>query len=124
MAEYAAAGDFARGIERFRAGYRERRDSLLRGLEEHVRPVVPEAEWTKPLGGYFVWIRLPDSVDVGRLAEAAERCGTGFVPGRVFFVDKSRAPNAIRLSFARYSPADLAEAARRLGQAVESVLPG
>jgi DNA-binding transcriptional MocR family regulator len=120
VAEYAAAGDFLRGIERFRRGYVERRDALLRGLDEHVRPLVPEARWTTPHGGYFVWVRLPDEVDIGRLAAAAEQCGTGFVPGSVFYVDKARAPNAIRLSFARYSPDDLVEAARRLGAAIES----
>jgi DNA-binding transcriptional MocR family regulator len=120
VAEYAAAGDFVRGIERFREGYRERRDALLRGLEEHILPVAPGTTWTKPLGGYFVWVELPETVDVTRLAEAAERCGTGFVPGRAFYIDKARAPNAIRLSFARYSPDDLVEAARRLGQAIES----
>jgi DNA-binding transcriptional MocR family regulator len=41
------------------------------------------------------------------------------VPAAVFYVDRLRAPNAIRLSFARYPPAMLEEAAARLATAID-----
>ena len=119
VAEYAAAGDFVLGVERFREGYRQRRDALLVGLERHLGST--GARWTKPLGGYFLWVTLPDGIDAAKLADTATRAGTGFVPASVFYVDRHHAPNAIRLSFARYPPELLAEAAKRLASAIESV---
>jgi 2-aminoadipate transaminase len=118
LAEYAASGDFVRGVERFREGYRERRDALLGGLETHLGGMAG-VRWTRPNGGYFLWLTLPDDIDVAKLADAATHAGTGFVPARVFYVDPQHAPNAVRLSFARYPPAMLEEAAARLARAIE-----
>jgi 2-aminoadipate transaminase len=118
LAEYAAAGDFVRVVERFREGYRQRRDALLGGLETHLGGIAG-VTWTRPNGGYFLWVTLADDIDVAKLADAATHAGTGFVPARVFYVDPQRAPNAIRLSFARYPPAMLEEAAARLARAIE-----
>jgi DNA-binding transcriptional MocR family regulator len=73
------------------------------------------------MGGYFVWLPLPEGMTAGALAGPAERCGTGFVPASVFYVHPERAPEAIRLSFARYSPDMLEEAAARLAAAFEQV---
>lgn len=122
LAEYAAAGDYVRGVERFCEGYRRRRDALLGALETHVGGMGVTGmgvKWTPPRGGYFTWVSLPDGVDPEKLADAATRAGTGFVPARVFYVDRSRAPNAVRLSFARYPPAMLEEAAARLARAIQ-----
>jgi 2-aminoadipate transaminase len=118
LAEYAAAGDFVLGVERFREGYRQRRDALLRGLATHLG-TMEGVTWTEPRGGYFAWVTLPDGIDVARLSDAADHAGTGFVPARVFYVNAQRAANAIRLSFARYPPAMLEEAAARLARAIE-----
>src|SRR5437867_2254506 len=49
LAEYAAAGDYARQVERFRAAYRERRDRLLQSLADHLPKSV---SWSTPAGGY------------------------------------------------------------------------
>jgi 2-aminoadipate transaminase len=119
LVEYAAAGDFVVGVERFREGYRQRRDALLGGLATHLGGV-EGVMWTQPRGGYFAWVTLPGDIDVAKLADAATRAGTGFVPARGFYVDPQRVPNAIRLSWARYPPELLAEAAKRLASAIES----
>ena len=64
--------------------YRERRDAMLAALEEHFPP---EARWTHPEGGFFVWVTLPRHVDTGAvLAEAVEN-GVTFVPGDGFYAD-------------------------------------
>jgi 2-aminoadipate transaminase len=119
VAEYAKAGDYLRGVERFREGYRKRRDALLGGLDAHLAET--GVTWTRPRGGYFVWVSLPKDVNAAKLADAAARAGTGFIPDSVFFVDRQRAPNAIRLSFARYPAEMMGEATKRLGTAIESV---
>jgi DNA-binding transcriptional MocR family regulator len=118
LAEYAAAGDFVTRLERFRAAYRERRDALLAGLEEHL----PEgASWTRAGGGYFTWVVLPRTAEVGAVVEAASKRQMGFIPAGAFFVDRAAAPNALRLAFSMYPAADLAEAGRRLGDAIRDV---
>jgi DNA-binding transcriptional MocR family regulator len=118
LAEYAAAGDFVTRLDRFRAVYRERRDALLAGLEEHL----PEgATWTRAGGGYFSWVVLPRTADVGAVAEAAAARRVGFIPAGAFFVDRAAAPNALRLAFSMYPADGLAEAGRRLGAAIRDV---
>jgi 2-aminoadipate transaminase len=117
LTEYAAAGDYLQVVERFREGYRERRDALLGALDAKIAG--SGVAWTPPRGGYFTWVSLPDRLDPARLADAATRAGTGFVPASVFYVDPRRAPNAIRLSFARYPPPMLEEAAARMAKALE-----
>ena len=119
VTEYAVAGDYVRGVERFREAFRERRDALLGGLEAQFSG--SGLTWTRPHGGYFLWVTLPDDVDGTKLADAAARAGTGFMPASVFYVDRGRAPNAIRLSFARYPPDMLEEASVRLARAVGQV---
>ena len=120
LAEYAAAGDYARGVERYRAAYRERRDALLASLAAQLGAT----RWDTPKGGYFVWVPLPDGITADALAGTAERCGTGFVPASVFYVHPERAPEAIRLSFARYPPELLEEAAARLAAAFDQAHEG
>jgi DNA-binding transcriptional MocR family regulator len=70
--------------------------------------------WTRPAGGYFVWVDLPPNTDVPALTDAARAHNLGFVPAAAFFVDPATAPPALRLAFSMYSPADLTDAATRL----------
>jgi DNA-binding transcriptional MocR family regulator len=116
LAEYAAAGDYVRVVERFRAAYRAGRDALLGALDARLGEA---ATPLRPRGGYFVWVRLPDGVTAAAVEREATGCGTGFMPARVFYVHPERAPEAIRLSFARYPPAVLEEAASRVAAAIE-----
>jgi 16S rRNA (cytosine967-C5)-methyltransferase len=76
-----------------------------------------DTTWTRPSGGYFVWVDLPPGTNIHELADVARPNGVGFVPAGAFFLDPDAAPPALRLSFAMYSPADLTEAASRLGTA-------
>jgi DNA-binding transcriptional MocR family regulator len=75
----------------------------------------PVAAWTKPRGGFFTWLTLPDGADAAVLAERAMReHGVAFVPGEPFFPDGRGQANA-RLSFSRIEDDESAEGARRLG---------
>jgi len=90
-------------VERARAHYRRRRDTLLAALERHRRQGVA---WTVPKGGLFAWLSLPEAIDTAVLLDRAVReARVAFVPGRAFFHD-GRGGNALRLS---YSLADEAE---------------
>ena len=78
---------------------------------------MPEGvQWTKPEGGMFVWLTLPqahDGADLLSRSLATEQLA--FVPGRAFFPDGS-GRNTIRLSFSNSDEATIREGIKRLGQ--------
>jgi 2-aminoadipate transaminase len=116
VAELCAAGLFDAHVERLRTTYRARRDALLQALAEHLPP---GCAWTAPAGGYFTWVTLPSGVEAAELLPRAEAAGVAYLPGTRFYLDGSGA-SALRLAFSLYPPDELAEAARRLGQAIRT----
>lgn len=90
--------------------YRERRDTMLAALEEHLTGL---AEWTKPQGGLFIWVKVPGVDAHDLLAKALER-NLAFVPGDNFFFD-GRGRDAMRLNFSCMPPDRIREGVARLG---------
>ncbi|MCL4554809.1 MAG: PLP-dependent aminotransferase family protein [Actinobacteria bacterium] len=98
--------------------YAERRDAMLAALEQHFPP---EARWTCPEGGFFLWVELPEFLDTKvLLAEAVER-GVTFVPGDAFYPDR-RGGNCMRLAFCYAEPERIEEGIRRLAEVLEDRL--
>lgn len=96
--------------------YRRRMESLLRGLEEFM----PEGvTWTRPTGGFFIWLTLPEHIDTQALLPAAIDAGLIYIPGPAFYAEEGRGRNELRLSFSQESEEKLYEAARRLGRLLE-----
>ncbi len=95
--------------------YRARRDAMLAALEEFFPP---ETSWTKPGGGFFVWVTLPDFLDTTEMLAEAISAKVAFVPGRAFFADGSGA-NQMRLAFCYPSPEEIHEGVRRLSEVVK-----
>ena len=76
--------------------------------------------WTKPEGGMFIWITLPEGMDgAALLGKSIETTRVAFVPGKAFFADGSGA-NTIRLSFSCANDAVIEEGIGRLGRLVAS----
>lgn len=99
--------------------YRGRRDAMLTALAEHMPKGV---SWTKPQGGLFVWVTLPEGLDGARLLErAVADVNVAFVPGGAFFADGS-GRNTIRLSFSAANEERIAEGISRLGKLITEVL--
>jgi 2-aminoadipate transaminase len=105
-------------VERIKAFYRERRDVMLRALEEHFPQ---DAHFTRPAGGLFVWAELPSFIDTRELLLDAVRDKVAFVPGQGFHSDHSGS-NTMRLNFSNVPPDSLREGVRRLGQAIQKRL--
>jgi 2-aminoadipate transaminase len=120
VAEYMRAGDYARCVDLLRGAFRERRDRMLQALAAEMPP---GTTWTRPAGGYFIWVDLPPGVDGTRLWPLAEASGTSLLPGTTFYVDGDGGAGSIRLAFSRYSPAMLEEAITRLAAALREEVP-
>ena len=92
----------------------ERRNALLEVLEDRLAGL---AAWTRPEGGYFLWLELPDPLDAVELEARARGAGVAFVPGPAFFADGSGHGTA-RLSFSYPSPDEIRVGATRLADLV------
>jgi 2-aminoadipate transaminase len=94
--------------------YRARRDTMLDALAEFFPP---EAEWTRPAGGLFIWATLPDYIDTTDLLARALRDNVAFVPGEAAYLD-GRGRNAMRLNFSASDDESIREGIRRIGKVV------
>jgi DNA-binding transcriptional MocR family regulator len=103
-------------IERLRGVYRERRDAMLAALAEYAPPGV---EWTRPEGGFFTWLTLPEGLDAGDLLPRAAEAGVTYIPGASYFARGSGARH-LRLAFCFLPPPQLVEGVRRLGRVIEA----
>lgn len=103
---------------RIRPYYRTKRDVMLAALE---REMPHGVAWTRPLGGLFVWVTLPGSLDAEALLESAVAEGVAYVAGAPFHVDGG-GENTLRLTFAREDAPTIEEGVRRLARAVRKRL--
>jgi 2-aminoadipate transaminase len=101
-------------VKTIRDVYRERRDAMLAAMEKHFPP---DVTWTRPEGGLFLWVQLPEHVDTTEFLNVALQEKVAFVPGRVFYPDEG-GKNAMRLTFATASPEKIEEGIKRLGRAL------
>jgi 2-aminoadipate transaminase len=105
--EFLRRGNFEANVERVTGLLRVRRDAMLAALD---RNLPAEAEWSRPEGGYFVWVDLPRESPSLAAAEAA---GVTFVAGRDFFADGGGG-NSLRLAFSYVSPDEISDGVSRL----------
>lgn len=103
-------GSLETHIEFLRHSYRNRVEAMDAALHEHFEGI---AEWIRPNGGYFFWLRFDHSVDTGPLREKARRVQAGFQDGAVFS-SCGRLNNCLRLCFAHYGEDDIREGIARL----------
>lgn len=96
------------------ARYRRKCAAMLEALE---REMPPGVTWTRPEGGLFLWVRLPEGLDAGALLQAALAEGVAYVPGQAFHCDGS-GRNTMRLNFSYPSEAQIAEGIARLARLV------
>ena len=94
--------------------YRARRDAMLAALEDHFPP---QAEWTRPSGGLFIWATLPDFIDTDDLLVRALQDNVAFVPGSGAYLD-GRGHNSMRLNFSGSGEEGIREGVRRIGEAI------
>jgi DNA-binding transcriptional MocR family regulator len=97
------------------ATYRPRRDAMVEALEEFMPKGVT---FTRPGGGMFIWVKLPEGFDgAALLARAIAEERVAFVPGSAFYATQAMT-NTLRLSFSATCPDKIREGIRRLGSLI------
>jgi 2-aminoadipate transaminase len=109
--EFLRRGLLETNLERVRDGLRARRDAMLAALGGNFGRV---ARWSRPEGGYFLWLELGEEVDARDLLDRAEAAGVTFVPG----ADFGGSPNSLRLAFSFVDAAAVGEGISRLASLV------
>jgi 2-aminoadipate transaminase len=108
-------------VEELIAVYRAKRDAMLEALEEHVGRE-GGANWVRPAGGFFIWVRLPDATDPHKLADACAKRGVSYVPGPAFYHEWQRdwpeADRYIRLAYSYAQPDEIRAGIAQLGRAI------
>lgn len=103
-------------IETLKRVYSTRRDLMLAALDEHM----PEGtEWTRPDGGFFIWVTLPEAIDTGRMLAQARERGVEYLPGVTCFTGGFGA-NRLRLSFSFAKDDQINDGVRLLADVVKS----
>ena len=103
-------------IHLIRRTYKERRDVML----ESLRKYMPEGvHWTKPKGGLFLWVTLPEGMDSASIFKVAVMEKVAFVPG-VSFHPLGRGENTMRLNFSCMKPELIEEGIKRLAKVVKN----
>jgi 2-aminoadipate transaminase len=120
-------GSYDRHLARLTGLYGRKCEVFLSALEESIGPLDSEVHWTRPRGGLFVWMTLPEGLDTGFDGPLFARCvreGVIYVPGEHAFAPEPVPPpkNHIRLTFGVPSEAELVEGARRLAAALSACL--
>lgn len=113
---------FARGIltehiSNLRESYKAKRDVMIHSLQEYI----PEMKFTIPKSGFFIWGKLPSSINTKRLFQfALEEEKISFLPGNAFLIGaRDDVQNCLRLSFA-FCPIELIEpGVKRLSIAIK-----
>ena len=113
--EFCLSGALDRSIETVKAALAERVDVLADALGRHL----PEARFTPPQGGYFMWVTLPEGSDVDAIFSAANERGVAIVKGTDFLLEGGR--NTLRLAYSGVTADQIDEGVRRLADAVHAV---
>ncbi len=106
-------------VKRIRETYKERCGVMLDAMERHFPPGL---HWTRPQGGLFLWVVLPQGTDSMELMQTAREQKVAFIPGTAFYPDPQDGRNALRLTFSNSSPEMIEEGIKRLGRALEQHL--
>jgi 2-aminoadipate transaminase len=118
LGQYLATNDIENHIAAIREQYGKQRDVMI----EAIRTNFPEEiRFTRPDGGMFLWVTLPEGCSSMDLFDRAIQRKVAFVPGLPFYVDGSGA-NTLRLNFSNSDEAMIKEGIQRLGQCIGEYL--
>lgn len=113
LARFLDEGRLERHLDGVRSTYRERRDRMLAALERHFPP---GSRWTRPEGGMFIWVELPEGLDSLALLPSMVEAGVAYIPGAAFTAQGGG--NSLRLNFSNATPERIDAGIAILGRAL------
>jgi 2-aminoadipate transaminase len=113
--EFCRSGAIEQSIETVKEALSERVHTLCEALEREL----PDARFTRPEGGYFLWVDLPEGTDVKAMAALASERGVQIIKGADFMVDGGE--SSFRIAYSGVTPAEIEEGVRRLAGAYAEV---
>jgi 2-aminoadipate transaminase len=115
VSTYLATCDWMAQIKVYRELYRERRDAMI----ESLNAMLPQATWTHPDGGFYVWLTLPEGLNAKAMLPRAVTERVAYVPGTAFFADGTGQRN-VRLSYCYPDSDRIREGVRRFAGVVQA----
>ena len=115
ISSYLANQPWRNQIASFCQLYKVRRDAMLESLEQYFPA---SATWTKPGGGFYVWVNLPPEIDTKVMVPKAIAAKVAYVPGTAFYAD-GFGTWAMRLSYCHPTPERIREGVKALSQVVK-----
>jgi 2-aminoadipate transaminase len=116
--QYLIDNDLDEHILRIKEVYKKQRDMMVSMVEKHFPQ---EIKCTKPEGGMFLWVTLPEDLSSLHLLELAKEESVAFVPGRAFYVDGG-GDNTLRLNFSNSDEEKIEEGIKRLAKVIKRIL--
>jgi 2-aminoadipate transaminase len=116
--QYLIDNDIDKHILKIRDAYKKRRDLMVSMIAEYFPE---EIKYTKPEGGMFLWITLPEGISSSDLVDLAIKENVAFVPGNAFYVDGG-GNNTLRLNFSNSDEEKIEEGIKRLAKIIRKSL--
>ena len=115
LSSYLNNYDWYGQVKVYRAMYAKRCKAMLDALDEYM----PECSWTKPVGGFYTWVTLPEGLNARSMLPRAVKAQVAYVSGTAFYYD-GRGTDHMRLSFCYPEPDRIREGIRRLAGVVNA----
>jgi GntR family transcriptional regulator, regulator for abcA and norABC len=116
VSEWLASGLYGKHLEQMRDSLRDRRDVTLQILEKEFTGI---AEWNKPMGGFYIWLKLPPKISMKRLFDGALKEGILLNPGNLYDATDQ---HHLRLSYAYASMAQLETGLKKLAALIRKIV--
>jgi len=117
--QYLMDNDIDEHIRKIRGAYGKRRDLMINMMTEYFPE---EVKYTKPEGGMFLWVTLPERASSLDLFELAVKENVAFVPGNPFYTDDGSRNNTLRLNFSNSDEEQIEEGIKRLARCLERLM--
>jgi len=117
---YMQKGHFMKHIETMREIYKVKHAAMLEALDKYMSDI-PGVYWSKPKGGFFVWLVLPETVDCDQLFDKAIEHKVVYVRGSAFFAD-GQGKNTARLNFSHPKVEDIDKGIKILADVIKETM--
>lgn len=113
ISEYLANADWKGQIDTFRGVYKERKDAALAAMQEYL----PDLHTTRPDGGFYLWVTLPEGVDSKAMLPLAVKELVAYTPGTAFYGDGT-GQNKLRVCYSYPTPENIKVGIKRLATVI------